>query len=112
METVQDPRALLREARKAADDTQAQAAAKLKPCSEDMLGMIERGDRAPGRDLALRIRDVYGVPVEAWSAAKTAKLAADQERALLEVLDKRRSVLPPPPMDDEGDGSNASGGPR
>jgi transcriptional regulator with XRE-family HTH domain len=76
MEPIQDPRALLRAARKAADDTQAQAAEKLKPCSEDMLGMIERGDRAPGLDLALRIHDVYGVPPKLWGAAKAAKAAA------------------------------------
>jgi transcriptional regulator with XRE-family HTH domain len=35
-------------------------------CDPSYVGYIERSERKPGRDLAIRIRDKAGIPLEAW----------------------------------------------
>lgn len=47
------------------DMPQARAARELG-CTPAFFNHLIRGRKAPGRELAIRIRDVYGVPVDAW----------------------------------------------
>lgn len=37
------------------------------------LSLLERGKRKPGRDFALRLQDIVGIPASAWSAAVDAQ---------------------------------------
>lgn len=46
-----------------------------------MISAIEVGDRKPGLPLAIRLRDVVGIPIEAWdenAAASPAPTEAPQ----------------------------------
>jgi transcriptional regulator with XRE-family HTH domain len=62
-----DPAGLLRTARQLAGHGQVEAA-ELLGSVQSHLSRIERGERLPGRRLALRIEQQYGVPMSAWDA--------------------------------------------
>lgn len=68
-----EPRELLRAWR--GDRTLIQAAPSLD-CNPSTLSLIETGKRQPGLALAIRIRDVVGIPVEAWGEAKAERAAS------------------------------------
>lgn len=67
-----DPRAALRKWR--GDRSLAKAGALIK-CDPSLLRKLESSDaeqnenRRPGLELAIRIRDVVGIPIEAWRAS-------------------------------------------
>ena len=53
--------------------------AELFGISAGYLSMFLSGERCPGRDVAVRIQDLSGIPVGAWS------LSADNEREMATV---------------------------
>lgn len=65
MDSEHDPKELLRKWRAASKLTQEDAA-KRAGCSSDMLGMVERGERMPGRRLANQFKAIADIPTEAW----------------------------------------------
>lgn len=61
--------------------TQA-AAARLVGVTQQQFGRLLAGTRRPGLECAIRIRDAFGVPVEAWSRpAVPASRSSRQRRA-------------------------------
>jgi DNA-binding XRE family transcriptional regulator len=54
-----------RAARIKADLSQT-AAAELLDISQPLVSKIETAERTPGRKLAIRIRETFGIPYEAW----------------------------------------------
>jgi transcriptional regulator with XRE-family HTH domain len=62
---TQRPHERLREARIKADLSQTAAAEQLG-VSQALVSKIEAAERTPGRKLAIRIREAFGIPYEAW----------------------------------------------
>lgn len=62
---TQRPHERLREARIKADLSQTAAAEQLG-VSQTLVSKIETAERTPGRKLAIRIREAFGIPYEAW----------------------------------------------
>ncbi|HMJ14043.1 MAG TPA: helix-turn-helix transcriptional regulator [Polyangiaceae bacterium] len=86
MESEQGPRAALRVWRKAEKLSQ-DAAAKLLDVTADMIGMIERGERFPGRRTANKLKALAGIPTEAWDRLEDDEKSPSESGAHLAVVD-------------------------
>lgn len=58
-------------------------------CDASFVRYIEKKTRRPGRDLAIRLRDEAGIPVEAWpKSKKKSRHRKTASKRSVEVIDK------------------------